>query len=429
MGNSSVKIIDPKRANNGGIILARVKISFDEIARVIDKMEDSSLTQQQLQGIIEYLPSSKEINSFNEYLSRCVSNEERLQLIDSMCECEKFMAAMMNVKDAEKKIRALLFRMEFDNAVKELEQDATLIDDACSELSSSLRLRKLLGIVLNVGNRVNMGAATAFSITSLLKLNHAKSMNKKTTFLHYVVTVAKRNDESILDFKEEIPSLFKAEKVFWDHCLSGVIGLEDHLSNIKTLVLSTCKDTNRSMQSVPYETNQLCADEAKILSSTFVGQFVLEAGLKVKGLRQRIDKANQSYTKLLQYFHEETLKSHDFFNIFVQFSRNVDAAMTEIKIEEKAKQRKRIAFNRSNSVSVLNVGKEHIKHTQYRGRRYLVKCQSTSNLNLNKSSNNDDHMEEMSEIKLQQSASLNYNSVLAELKAKASPLRKMYSVG
>ena len=35
---SSVKVIDPKRANNGGIILARVKISFDELARVVDNM-------------------------------------------------------------------------------------------------------------------------------------------------------------------------------------------------------------------------------------------------------------------------------------------------------------------------------------------------------------------------------------------------------
>ena len=54
-----------------------------------------------------------------------------------------------------------------------------------------------------------MDAATAFSITSLLKLNDAKSMNKKTAFLNYVVTVAKQNDESMLDFKGEIPSLFK----------------------------------------------------------------------------------------------------------------------------------------------------------------------------------------------------------------------------
>ena len=254
-----------------------------------------------------------------------------------MCECEKFMIAMINVKDAEKKIRALLFQMDFDNVVQELEQNAKLIDNACSELSSSLRLRKLLGVVLNAGNRVNMGAATAFSITSLLKLNHAKSMNKKTTFLHYVVTVAKRNDESILEFKEEIPSLFKAEKIFWDHCLNEIKGLHDHLNNIKKLVLTTSEDAG--MQSISIENNELSSNELKVLSSTYVGKFLLEAVLRIKDLRQQVDKANQSYTDLLQYFHEETLKSHEFFNIFVQFSKNVDAARAEIKREEKAKVR------------------------------------------------------------------------------------------
>ena len=117
-----------------------------------------------------------------------------------------------------------------------------------------------------------MDAATAFSITSLLKLNDAKSMNKKTAFLNYVVTVAKQNDEHMLDFKGETPSLFKPEKIFWDHCLSRVIGLDNHLSNIKTLVSSVSKDTNCSMQSVHIEAYELCTNEAKILSSTFVGQ-------------------------------------------------------------------------------------------------------------------------------------------------------------
>ena len=34
----AVKVIDPKRANNGGIILARIKFSYDEIAVAINAM-------------------------------------------------------------------------------------------------------------------------------------------------------------------------------------------------------------------------------------------------------------------------------------------------------------------------------------------------------------------------------------------------------
>ena len=35
---TAVKVIDPKRANNGGIILARIKVSYEEMAVAIDKM-------------------------------------------------------------------------------------------------------------------------------------------------------------------------------------------------------------------------------------------------------------------------------------------------------------------------------------------------------------------------------------------------------
>lgn len=33
-----VQVIDPKRANNGGIILARLRMSYDDMAKAVDKM-------------------------------------------------------------------------------------------------------------------------------------------------------------------------------------------------------------------------------------------------------------------------------------------------------------------------------------------------------------------------------------------------------
>ena len=33
-----VQVIDPKRANNGGIILARLRMSYDDLAQAVDRM-------------------------------------------------------------------------------------------------------------------------------------------------------------------------------------------------------------------------------------------------------------------------------------------------------------------------------------------------------------------------------------------------------
>ena len=65
-----------------------------------------------------------------------------------------------------------------------LESDVTLVEKACDELKESVSLRKLLGIVLNIGNRLNTagptrkGKAGAFTIKSLLKLNQAKAFGQ-----------------------------------------------------------------------------------------------------------------------------------------------------------------------------------------------------------------------------------------------------------
>ena len=82
-----------------------------------------------------------------------------------------------------------------------------------------------------------------------------------------------------------------------------------------------------------------------------------------------------------------------------------------------------MTFSKSNSIANINIDKDHnMKHTLHRGRRIFDKCQSVSNINMNEITS-DDFVEEMTEIKLQQSASLQYNSVIEELKARASPRR------
>jgi hypothetical protein len=73
------------------------------------------------------------------------------------------------------------------------------VELACDELKNSDHFRKLLGIVLNLGNHLNTAGTTgkqkagAFSLNSLLELSQAKAFDKKTTFLQYVVLVVQRD--------------------------------------------------------------------------------------------------------------------------------------------------------------------------------------------------------------------------------------------
>jgi hypothetical protein len=167
---AAVRVIDSKRANNGGIILARLKMTHDEMADAVDRIDHQALSAEQMQNIIEYLPTSDERKALEAYmLSGGIDAAEKF---DGLCECEKFMVAMMTVKHAKRKVRALLFKLQFQSCLDSLDADTAIVESACDELINSVRLRKLLGIVLNVGNRLNTagvsgkGKAGAFSLSS-----------------------------------------------------------------------------------------------------------------------------------------------------------------------------------------------------------------------------------------------------------------------
>ena len=97
--------------------------------------------------------------------------------------------------------------------------DVRQIEKACDELLNSRLLPELLGIVLHIGNRLNTAGCGnkpevhAFSIKTLRKLHQVKTFDEKTTFLHYIVRKVKQNNVGVLDFKDDVPSVSKAEKI------------------------------------------------------------------------------------------------------------------------------------------------------------------------------------------------------------------------
>ena len=83
--------------------------------------DETIMTSHQMQSLIEYLPSSEEKHALNHFL-KSNTVEERDKKMATLCECEKFMVAMSHVKDLERKIRCLVFRLSFDSNLSEVKQ-------------------------------------------------------------------------------------------------------------------------------------------------------------------------------------------------------------------------------------------------------------------------------------------------------------------
>lgn len=226
-------------------------------------------------------------------------------------------------------------------------------------MSNSVRLRKLFGIVLNIGNRLNTAGpgqkrkAGAFTIKSLLKLNQAKAFDNKTTFLHYVVLVVRRNNEELLDFKDDLPTVPKADKIFWDQCVDELEEVETQLENVRKLALLEAKSAkilyalpNKPKTKEDVDSDDLSVEsisleeEVKLLRSTKIGMFALSAIRKVSQLRERVDMAKDKFSSLLEYFGESKdskMQPHELFEIITTFCRTFDVARTEVEKKEKEK--------------------------------------------------------------------------------------------
>ena len=377
---AAVRVIDSKRANNGGIILARLKMTHDEMAEAVDKIDGEHMSSEQMQNIIEYLPTAEERKLLEEYMLS--GGTDAAEKFDGLCECEKFMVAMMTVKHAKRKVRALLFKLQFSSCIESLEQDAAMVESACDDLINSVRLRKLLGIVLNIGNRLNTAGSTskskagAFTLESLLKLSQAKAFDRKTTFLHYIVLVVQRNNELLLRFKDDLPTVMKADKVYWDQVVSDLEEVENQLENVRRVALHQAqlafRYSLRKMAKKPREndngddddsmsdTSMTLEEEVEALRATAIGLFTLGAIKQVSALRDKVENTKTKFSRLLEYFGEDErqeIQPHELFTIICTFCRDFDRAKEQVYDNVKKKKREE-RKKQANPPKAQNVAKQ-----------------------------------------------------------------------
>ncbi|GMF13912.1 unnamed protein product [Phytophthora lilii] len=197
----AVTLIDGKRAMNAAISLARVKLSYSEIAQAVIKFDPNGLAIEQLIGINEFLPTSEEAALVLGY----TGDKEMLG------EAEKFILEIAKVKRYAPRMECLVYKLSFTSRSAELSASLSHLQKASEEVKGSRLLKTLLAMVLKLGNTLNGSAEEngikGFTVDSLLRLGHTKAVNQKTTVLHYLIRLVKKNHPLVLDFQSELQSV------------------------------------------------------------------------------------------------------------------------------------------------------------------------------------------------------------------------------
>ena len=96
----------------------------------------------------------------------------------------------------EQRLKCLHYKKRFNAALSEITPRITNVMEASKEISRSRKLKKILEVVLALGNYMNRGArgnASGFKLCSLNRLIDTKSSSiKGATLLHYLVKILEK---------------------------------------------------------------------------------------------------------------------------------------------------------------------------------------------------------------------------------------------
>jgi hypothetical protein len=361
-----VQVIDPKRSMNGGIVLARMKTDHKKIAEYVDRMEHGKFDSTQLKALKEYLADADERRGLIAYMKKGEKSEEvRQQIFSDLSETEKYMVTVMEVPDASAKLEAMLFRSVFTTRFQDITDAVRTLNSACDELRSSERLRKLMAMILTVVNQINTGGegnkAMGFTLDALLKLNEAKAFDKKTSVLHYVVKLVKKNDEGLLMFESDISHVIPAESVLLDSLAADVKAIREELDSVLDIVRKDAERLEEAGKIQKMSLAELVEQKTMVhhvgivpqfnkishlTGRTSMERFTLNAKVACEQASESIENIQKKYAMVLGYFGEdEKMATGDFFGILRRFMAEWKKAVEQVEKIEKAqaKEKKRAA--------------------------------------------------------------------------------------
>lgn len=187
VSNSQRYILDPRKSQNKAIVLKSLGMTKEEIIDLITEGHDAeSDTLEKLAGIA---PTPEEQTEIIEY------SGDPTKLADAESLLFHILKA---VPSAFNRFNVMLFKINYGSEVAQQKGSLQTLESACNELRARGLFMKLLEAILKAGNRMNAGTARgnaqAFNLTALRKLSDVKSVDGKTTLLHFVVEEVVRSE-------------------------------------------------------------------------------------------------------------------------------------------------------------------------------------------------------------------------------------------
>mmetsp|Transcript_23816 Transcript_23816/g.42162 ORF Transcript_23816/g.42162 Transcript_23816/m.42162 type:complete len:1083 (-) Transcript_23816:744-3992(-) len=195
-----VEIIPKKRCQPVEIILARLRIPVPSIIQSLLQLNEEVLTIKALEMLKGTVPTDAEISKLSSYTGEA----------SDLSQVEQYFLSLSEIPAPVERIDSLISKYYIASTLEFLNEKIPLLRAFYTEVIESRRLRRVLGVILAVGNYMNgtgfRGGAYGFQITTLNKL-HGMKGSDKSSLLDFIVLTCSQNDPDLLNLKQDFPSL------------------------------------------------------------------------------------------------------------------------------------------------------------------------------------------------------------------------------
>ncbi|XP_042350155.1 formin-like protein 2 isoform X2 [Plectropomus leopardus] len=307
-GPNKVALLDSNRAKNLAITLRKVGKTPEEICKAIQIFDLRTLPVDFVECLMRFQPTENEIKILRQF-------EKERKPLESLTDEDRFMMQFSKIERLMQKMTIMAFIGNFCESVQMLTPQLHAVIAASVSIKSSQKLKKILEIILALGNYMNSskrGAVYGFKLQSLDLLLDTKSTDRKITLLHYIANVVKEKYSQVSLFYNELHYVEKA----------AAVSLENVLLDVKEL--------QRGMELTKREYSMHG-------HNTMLKDFITHNESKLKKLQDDAKIAQDAFDEAVKFFGEnsKTTPPSVFFPVFVRFVKAYRQA------EEDNEQKKR----------------------------------------------------------------------------------------
>ncbi|XP_035998473.1 formin-like protein 1 [Fundulus heteroclitus] len=304
---SKVCLMEPNRAKNLAITLHKECVAASDICNAIETYNQQALSLDFLELLERFIPTEHEMRLIQTY-------ESEGRSLDELSEEDRFMVRFGKIPRLSQRISTLTFMGNFPETVQNIRPQLNAIIAASMSLRSSVKLKKILEIILAFGNYMNSskrGPAYGFHLHSLDLLLDTKSTDRRQTLLHFIVRIIQEKYPELQNFYTELHFLDKAAPVSFDSILKNLQAME------------------RGME---LTRSEFSAEENPVLKT-----FLTTSVQQLDSLTADGKTAQDAYESVVEYFGEDPKMTppSEFFPIFNRFVKAYKQAEQDNKRREK----------------------------------------------------------------------------------------------